>query len=225
MNLCKTPNQHAQKPSFKKQGDKIIVQGYNAYEIINRQLINQRQNNKFDMLKEPYLDNLENLVVSDLGCANGVYSIHSALKNAKEVNAVDIDKTHLDIIQKVKNELSLDNLNIVDQNIDSYTKKSDIVIALAIIHWIYSCTTVKFGSLDKIMEWFASITDMFLIIEWVDAANDKNVNHFKHLKYNTDKIMQEYSKENFDKALAKYFNRVKFVGDVNKYRKLYVAYK
>jgi 23S rRNA U2552 (ribose-2'-O)-methylase RlmE/FtsJ len=223
MNLCQTPNQHAQKPNFKKQGNKIIVQGYNAFEIENRKLKNQRQNNKFDMIK-PYLNNLEEMIVSDLGCANGVYSIYSALQNAKEVNAVDIDKTHLDIIQKVKNDLSLNNLNIVDQNIDSYTKRSDIVIALAIIHWIYSCTTVKFGSLDKIIEWFASITNNFLIIEWVDAANDTNVNHFKHLKYNQDKIIQEYSKENFDNALAKHFKETKFIGNVNKFRKIYIAY-
>lgn len=221
MNLCKTPNQHAQKPSLNINGDEIFVGGYGNYTIKNGILFYSSK--KFDSIK-PYLM-VDNKKIVDLGCANGLFSVFSALHHKlNKVISVDIDQTHLDIVKSISENLNL-NIETRLENVELFNDEVDITIALALIHWIYSCTSDKFGSLDKIIEWFSSFTKEYLIIEWVDAPNDTNVNFFKHTEYNRDIITEAYTKENFDDALKKYFNCVELVCDVNKFRKIYIAYK
>jgi len=223
-NLCETPNKFTDKPIIKIEDNIIYVKGYNSYVIKNSSIIPNKHNNKFKHIYK-YLTNIENKTILDLGSANGLFTILSALNSAKLVTSVDIDDIHLNIIRKIKHELKLDNLNIVKDNVENITQKHDIVLVLALIHWIYSCTSVKFGSLDKIMKWLSNITNEYIIIEWVDAVNDKSVNWFKHTEYNKEYIIEDYTKENFDKALNKYFKNIKHIGDTNMYRKLYIAYK
>lgn len=221
MNLCKTPNQHANKPSLKIDADKILVNGYGNYSIDNGILF--CNNKKLDSIK-PYLM-VENKKLVDLGCANGLFSIQSALNhNSNEIISVDIDQTHLDIVNKISKKLNL-NIETRLENVELFDEPVDITIALALIHWIYSCTSDKFGSLDKIIERFSSFTKEYLIIEWVDAPNDINVNFFKHIEYNPDIVTEAYNKENFDNALKKYFKKVELICNVNNFRKVYIAYK
>jgi len=221
MDLCKTPNQHAQKPSLTIINDNIIVKGYGSYTIKDRMLFYDSK--KFNAIK-PYLV-VENKKIVDLGCANGLFSVYPALHHdSNKIISVDIDQEHLDIIKKISNKLSL-NIETKLENVEGFNEHVDITIALALIHWIYSCTSDKFGSLDKIIEWFSSFTDEYLIIEWVDAPNDTNVNFFKHIEYNRDIITEEYTEENFNNALNKYFSRVEYICEVNNFRKVYVAYK
>lgn len=221
VNLCETPNQHAPKPALTIAGDIISVKGYGNYTINDRILFYSSK--KFDAIK-PYLM-VENKKIVDLGCANGLFSIYSALNHdSNEIISVDIDQEHLDIIKTVSNKLDL-NIETRLENVENFNENVDITIALALIHWVYSCTSDKFGSLDKIIEWFSSFTDKYLIIEWVDAPNDVNVNFFKHIEYNKDIITEAYTEENFNNALNKHFNRVEHICDVNNFRKVYIAYK
>lgn len=222
--LCNTPNKHAQAPGIVINANTIDVKGYNSYSIENAKLVPARHNTKFNFISK-YLNKLENKTVLDLGCANGLFSIYSALNKSKLVTSVDIDESHLNIIKSVSNELNLTNMNISNTNVENINSTHDIVLALALIHWVYSCTSVKFGSLDKVIKWLSELTNDYLIIEWIDAKNDTNVNWFKHTEYNADLIEDEYTKENFDKALNTYFSEVVHIGDTNKFRKIYIAYK
>lgn len=221
MSLCKTPNQHAQKPALTIVGDEIFVKGYSSYRIKDKTLF--YSSHKFDSIK-PYLMTLNKKVV-DLGCANGLFSIFTALYDkSNQVYAVDIDPTHLDMVGTISEKLDL-NIETRLENVEAFNTEVDITIALALIHWIYSCTSDQFGSLEKIIEWMSSITKECLIIEWVDAPNDTNVNFFKHIEYNPEIVTQEYTKENFDNALNKYFKRVELICNVNNFRQVYAAYK
>lgn len=222
--LCSTPNKYAEKPKVVFNADSIMINGYNAYKIKNNTVYPNRHNNKYEFISK-YLESLDSKSVLDLGCANGMYSMAAALNDSKLVTSVDLDSTHLNIISKIKTHLNLTNINVLKDNVETVEKTHDIVLALALIHWVYSCTSVKFKSLDKVIKWFSELTNEYLIIEWVDAKNDTNVNWFKHTEYNQDVIEEEYTKANFDKALIKHFNKVEHIGDTNQYRKLYVAYK
>lgn len=222
--LCTTPNQHANKPQIRINDNVIKVNGYNAYSIRNKEIYPDRHNTKFNIITSQ-LNDLNNKSVLDLGCANGLFTLYTVLNDASNVTAVDIDTTHLKIIKTIKSGLNLSNLNVQEKNVADVEGKHDIVLALALIHWLYSCTTTKFGSLDKVVKWLSEMTNEYLIIEWIDAKNDTSVNWFDHTAYNKDIIEEEYSKENFDKAINKYFKSVKHIGDTNKFRKIYIAYK
>ena len=218
---CETPNQHAPKPSLVVMGGSIAVSGYGEYLIENRVL--SCDNRKFDAVK-PYLT-VENKRIADLGCANGLFSVYTALSHeSNRVTAVDIDQEHLAIVEEISDKLGL-GIETRLGNVEDFNEKVDVTVALALVHWVYSCTSHRFGSLDKVIEWLASFTDEYLIIEWVDAPNDTNVNFFKHTEYNRDIVTEAYTEENFDDALSRHFARVELVCEVSEFRKLYVAHK
>ncbi len=58
------------------------------------------------------------------------------------------------------------------------------MFALALIHWIYSCT-YAFGSLDEAVSFLKKLTKQSLFIEWIDPS-DSAIEFFKHTKRKTD---------------------------------------
>ena len=59
------------------------------------------------------------------------------------------------IVTKVAEHLHYQGLKLVNANLQEYNQPADVVLALALVHWVYSCTA-NFGSLDAVIAWLAS---------------------------------------------------------------------
>jgi len=142
---------------------------------------------------------------------------------AKQAIALEMDDKYIAGLVSAKKKFSLDKLEIITENFENVNLKTDIVIALAFIHWVYSCTA-KYGSLDSVIKRLAELTNYALIIEWI-APEDPAIKFFDHISWNQDVIKEEYNYELFQKALNKYFKRTNLIGEVSPTRRVFVSYK
>ena len=224
--LCFSPNQHAPKPSMRIINDSIQVNGYQKY-LINKNNIIPSENSydldeKTKLLKKYYQSTfIKDKTFLDLGAASGYFTFMAILNGSKHVTAIDIDSTHLQIIKDISKEYNIKNITTICENIDIYEGKADIVNALSIIHWIFSCTSI-FGSMEKMISFLKSITTEVLFIEWIDPT-DEAIKYFKHLDYNKKDIKQSYNYENFILELNKNFTSIEMIGKTRSTRKLFKA--
>ena len=224
--LCSTPNQHAPNPGIKIMDQKIQVNGYQEYTI-NRDFI-EPSSSSYDLVEKTNLLNkyyqiefLQNKTFLDLGSASGYFTFMAILNGCKNATAIDIDDGHLEIMKTIKQEYSIDNINIVSHNIDSYNGNADIVNALSIIHWIFSCTSIL-GSMENMISLLRKMTKEVLFIEWIDPS-DEAIKYFKHLEYNKKNTDQSYNYENFIFELNKKFSSVEMIGETRSTRKIFKA--
>lgn len=99
--------------------------------------------------------------------------------------------------------------------------KADVVLALAVVHWLYNCTA-DFGSLDAVIKTLGSMCDRALVVEWIDPR-DHAIQTFNHVS--ADDIREGYTQANFESALSKYFSKWTEQEDIHPTRKIYVALK
>jgi len=217
--LYKTPNKYARAVRLSKLVDGFEVIGYQSY-VVGKDYITVNSK-KYDIIYPHLNGNLNSKTFLDLGGANGLYSFLANFEGAKPT-IVDIDKEHLDIVRTISEEYGFD-IDIIEKNVTDIDMKSDVVNALALIHWIYSCTST-FGSLDKAIKFLSDLTNEILIIEWVEPT-DGAIQFLKHIKFNEESIEEPYNFDNFIKALEKYFSEVEHIGDVTNTRKLYKCIK
>ena len=153
--LCSSPNQHAPKPNMEITDNGIRVNGYQEY-IINKNKIKPMASSydlekKITILKKYYHnDFIKNKTFLDLGAASGYFTFTAILNGCKHATAIDIDDDHLYIMENISKKYNIDNITIISDNIDNYDGKSDIVNALSIIHWIFSCTSIL-GSMENMV--------------------------------------------------------------------------
>ena len=224
--LCFSPNQHAPKPSMKIINDSIQVNGYQEYMINKHNIIPSRHSydldKKTNFLKKYYQSNfIKNKTFLDLGAASGYFTFMAILSGSKYATAIDIDNTHLQIINNISKEYNIKNITTICQNIDTYEGKADIVNALSIIHWIFSCTSI-FGSMEKMISFLRGITTETLFIEWIDPS-DEAIQYFKHLDYNKKNVDESYNYKSFMLELNKNFTSVEMIGKTRSTRKLFKA--
>jgi serine/threonine protein kinase len=173
-----------------------------------------------DLFKASYLTDR---TVLDLGANNGFYSFWSLQGGASEVVAIDIDKEYLGNVRSARDHLGFENLRVVESNVSDWNESADIVISLALVHWLYTCTATM-GSLTRVVEFLSSLTDYMLIVEWIEP-NDPAIEFLDHLNWNPDYVEEPYTLSNFEQALKASFARVEIVGDVSPTRRLYAAYR
>ncbi len=159
----------------------------------------------------------------DLGANGGFFSFWALLNGSKEVVALDTDKNYLENLTKILIRLDLTELQIANSNIVDWNTPADNVLALALIHWIYSCTSL-FGSLDAVIKKLADLTKHMLIVEWVDPI-DEAISFFHHLDWNKELVQASYTFDAFIQALDTHFVRYEKIGDINSTRQLYIAYR
>jgi serine/threonine protein kinase len=119
--------------------------------------------------------------------------------------------------------LQYQRLKLVNGKTQDQKEPADIVLALALIHWVYSLTA-GFGSLDKVIGWLASLSRHALIVEWI-APRDNAIAHHHHTDYNKEAQTEPYTYEAFRAALDKHFPSVTFLGHVTDTRSLFLARK
>lgn len=222
------PNRYARSFSMKKDEDYLEFHGYQEFKLFKDHLeildIDESLQKK-SMILRPFMinHNLTNRSLMDLG-ANSGYFCYMALQNgAEKTIALEMDEEYCAGLQKAKKVFSLEKLEVISENFDEIDFSADFVIALAFIHWVYSCTA-NYGSLEKIIKKLADSSNYALIVEWI-APDDPAIQYFDHLNWNQDVIEEKYTFELFQKALNKYFKRSKLIGEVSPTRKIFIAYK
>jgi tRNA A-37 threonylcarbamoyl transferase component Bud32 len=226
--LCEKPNQYARPAGLRLLDNGVIFYGYQEFFLTRSDicpLVNDHAlNKKADLLSRFFQPKyFQSQTVLDLGANSAFYCFWALQQQAKAAVAVDIDNEYLDIVKKARDHLGIDNLEVVKANVEDWSGTADIVIALALVHWVYSSTSL-FGSLSAVIERLSLLTNYLLIVEWI-APEDPAIQFFDHINWNKDIISETYSLENFEKALHTYFGRIELVGEVSATRKLYVAYK
>ncbi|HCR86480.1 MAG TPA: hypothetical protein DIV86_07365 [Alphaproteobacteria bacterium] len=227
VNLCLTPNINARKANFEAFGDSVKFHGYQEYSLSKHWIqpsvtdtsLQKKYNLLYPFFKPRYI---EKRTILDLGANSAFYCFWALQQKAIKATAVDIDEEYLDMVRKAKDYLDFENLNVVNANVMDINSPSDIVIALALVHWIYSCTALT-GSLDAVVKKLANLTNYMLIVEWIEP-DDAAIQFFKHINFNENIIIEPYTQEAFNSALKKYFKKVIEIGDISSSRKLFAAF-
>ena len=166
--LCDDPNKHAQPAQIIEYGHSIDVRGYQSY-LITDFSISVSGDDVYLRSKKDLLDlffsvgNLYGRNLLDLGANAGFFCFWAIQKGITKATALDMDPQYLDIMQKIKNKLNIQNVEIIKANFNSWNEPADITLALALIHWVYSCTAV-FGNISSIIEKLAQLTNYVCII-------------------------------------------------------------
>jgi GT2 family glycosyltransferase/serine/threonine protein kinase len=226
--LCCTPNQHARPVSIDTHEGGVAFYGYQEFFLSEKTLAVFPKDDtlkiKHDLLVSYFTPKfLAKRSVLDLGANSAFYCFWALHCGADNAVAVDIDEEYLKLVNEVKQRFAIENLEVFHSNVANWTQSSDIVIALALVHWIYSCSATL-GSLDSIIAKLSSLTNYLLIIEWV-APEDSAINFFQHLSWNQEIIKDAYNLELFEAALGKHFSHFHKIGDVSLTRSLYVAFR
>ena len=180
-----------------------------------------------------WLKKLEPNTLVDLGANTGKFCFIAG-KFAKKVIAVEADDTCIDGIeneiqtQGIKNvdavvmdlAESTANIGLLNKEIESiYTRaKSDVVLALAIIHHLHISDQLSFKQIAELIDIYSR---QYAIVEFVPKS-DKKV---KLLLQNKTHDFSNYNEDNFLEAISERFiiNQVIKVEDSD--RKLYLLYK
>lgn len=203
-----------------------LFTGYQSYTFTGDKIIPEDRRLQIkDAIVRPYLEELisADSTVLDLGCSNMYFGLLTQTLGAKSVLGVDIDKRYLTKLDMLLYAARLYNVRIIDKNVADIGGEYDIVIALAIIHWIYSCTAL-IGSLDKAIWFLGRLTKKALFIEWIDK-DDPVVQKFGHIKYNRELTKDDYNREVFLSTLGEVFEEVKPIGFVKQGREIFLCIK
>jgi serine/threonine protein kinase len=145
------------------------------------------------------------------------------LSGASSVVSLDMDNHYLDMIRKAQAHLGWKQIRAVNCRVQDWNESADLVLAYAMIHWLYSCTA-NYGSLDAVIGKLAGLANCVLLVEWV-APEDPAIKFFNHTEWNADVPKEGYSLEAFEAAMHKHFKRVEIIGSINSTRVLYVGHK
>ncbi|GEM_PF-2049250 len=224
--LFDDPNRYADKPHL-QLGPVARIGGYQKFLLSNLHIEVSPEDSKLRIkrnLTRKFFDPkwLRGKSVLDLGANGGFFCYYSLLNGATHTVALDIDDTYVRMVNSVKEYFGFHRLEVLKRNITAYEQSADVVFAFALVHWIYSCTS-DYGSLEKVIQKLASLTNAVLIVEWIEPE-DAAIKFFGHINWNPQVVCGPYDKETFECALRTFFDKVEFLGEVSPTRCLYAAY-
>jgi O-antigen biosynthesis protein len=221
--LFDDPNRYARTAALE-----LIVHGYQEYSITKNTIVpspvDVPLNRKQELIKRYFrADFIKNKSLLDIGANGGFFDFWAEQSGAGRITALDIDEKYLENISKVKAFWNFENVRTVKANVQDWEEPADIVLAFAMIHWLYSCTS-SYGSLDAVIKKLADLTNNLLVVEWI-APEDPAIQFFKHTEFNSSIVSGPYNLDSFESALLKYFSKVEILADINSSRVVYVAFK
>jgi serine/threonine protein kinase len=222
------PNKYARPARLEFHDGSAVFHGYQEFVLTKNSLVVSEEDpglqKKRDLLAPFFRANyLSHRTVLDLGANAGFFSFWALQNEADKAVALDMDETYLTMVKNATRRLGFDRLEVVRANFSEWDKPSDIVLALALVHWVYSCTAL-FGSVNSIVKRLAEMTRYMIVIEWVDPE-DQAIKFFHHTDWNRRSVREPYTRTAFEASLARHFARHQFVGEVSPTRRLYVAFK
>lgn len=214
------PNRHAKKVEFHKIHGGFAVGGYQQYSFVSGVLIpvDDKTITKHKLLTK-YVD-MDGKSVLDLGSNAGYFLCYANVRKAKAVDGVDIDSEYNAVAQKALDHAGHTAV-IHSVNVEDYLVPADVVLCFAMVHWLYSCTSL-FGSLDKVIEHIASLTKETAVVEFIHP-NDPAMKFFKHNEYNPEVQEEPYDHDHFKKAMSKYFKAPLAIEKINGTREAWVT--
>jgi len=222
------PNLHAPPPKLRLGPGFALVGGYQSYTAFPKSVIPDAKDKglcRKQTLLAPHFTSvlLSNRSVLDLGANNAFFALWALHNGAAYATAVDMDPQCQLSINQVAEHLNYGRLNLVNGKTQDQKDPHDVVLALALIHWVYSCTA-DFGSLDRVIAWLAGLARHALVVEWI-APSDGAIANFHHTDFNKDLQREPYTYEAFRAALEKHFATVTLLGPVTDTRLLFLAKK
>lgn len=224
---CDKPNMHAPVATLEWQGETAIVHGYQDFKLSSSGIaslpVNLNHCQKAELL-QPYFTPrfLRHRTLLDLGANAGFFSFWALQQGAESAIVVEMDNAYADIVLALKDRLNFPAIHMLNCNVTECKVKADVVLALALVHWVYSCTA-SFGDLERTVEWLAGLTEYMLVVEWIEP-DDPAIAFFGHTEWNKAYLTGPYTREVFEGALHKFFRRVELIGHVSPTRWVYVAY-
>ena len=227
LEFCDRPNQFARQPGLEKTGATIQVHGYQEFSISPDAIaplptdgpLLQKQNLVRGFFTPEFI---RGKTVLDLGANGGFFSFWAQRCGAGSVTAVDLDVEYIRIVQAVTILLGLDRIETRKMLVQDCSEEADMVVAFAMVHWLYSCTAA-YGSLDSVLGKLRALARQLLIVEWV-APNDPAMAVLQHTSWNSSIIQAPYNQDAFEDALRRHFARVEIYGYTTPTRTLYIAW-
>jgi tRNA A-37 threonylcarbamoyl transferase component Bud32/precorrin-6B methylase 2 len=223
--LWDQPNKFARAPGI-ELGSTVTVHGYQEYEIQPGKVTPLREDAQLRRKRQlvaPYFAPrfLTGKTLLDIGANGGFFSIWACQAGAKRVVALDLDKAYLSLIGQVQDHLGMPQIQRVNCRVQDWQESADVVLAFAMVHWLYSCTA-GYGSLEAVINKLARLSRLVLLVEWVENE-DAAIRSFKHTDWNPSLLKGPYNREAFEEALCRHFHKVEIVGSTTATRVLYAA--
>ena len=120
--------------------------------------------------------------LADIGCSAGIVSLLARHEGYRRVYALDHDPEYIGVLRRVVESVNVVGTggSVIPSTFDfgDPLPAVDVTICSAIIHWVY-CRTAHFANrMDLIFQYLFAATNKFLMIEWVDPA-DNTILHFR----------------------------------------------
>lgn len=195
-------------PGFKLVKNDIHISGYQKYTIsgykINFLSKKYKYNKILTILKDFKKKDCKSII--DIGTSNGLVPLLANF-NGYISCGLDHDMECIHLINQIIKNKKLLKISCKSYNWgDKINKKYDIVSMFALIHWIYSCTSIN-GNFDKIFSYISDYIGKYLLIEWV-SPEDGCIKQFNHISFNKNYHSEEYNVENFEKSLKKNIGKI-----------------
>ncbi|MGW8258268.1 MAG: class I SAM-dependent methyltransferase, partial [Thermoguttaceae bacterium] len=225
--LYTTPNKFARRAFLEERDDVLTFHGYQEFclgkNTLNVLAVDENLCKKRGLLANFFETRyFEDRTIVDFGANSGFFCFWALNHGASKAIALDMDEEYLEMLRRGKAKFGYDKLDVVKSNLEDWEEPCDVVLALALVHWIYSCTAT-FGDLDAIVEKFAKLAKYMLIVEWVEP-DDPAINFFHHLDWNKQVKRGPYTLNAFEEALSKNFTRYECLGSITPTRTIFAAY-
>ena len=219
----------SETPTIEYNNDEIIVGGYQKFTINKKtkeiKYIGKKSkfiyiNELMHTLNSKYKCNS----IVDIGCNSGLSSLIALNNNFESIFSLDHDVEYIKTLSRIKKDCGITKITEMVYSFgDTLTEKFDVVFCGALIHWIFSLTS-NFRNFNIILEYLISLTNKYLIIEWIDPT-DKAIRSLNHIKKRKRKNDESYNTINFEKAIKNFATIISKKGADRSTRTIYVLKK
>lgn len=227
------PNRHALPAALKLLPGRAEVRGYQCFKVIARhgapglpvpdsddaKLISKRH--LLSRYFQPRIMRHRSLL--DIGGNAGFFSLWGASAGLARADSIDVDPQYTQLCTDVARHLGTTAVHAHTTNLTDWDRPADIVLAFAMVHWLYSATT-GLSSLEQVVQLLASRTKALLLVEWV-APTDSAIQFLGHTQINRRDSAGPYSYSLFRSELERHFAVVKDIGRVSSTRTLLACWK
>lgn len=229
------PNRHALPPSLGLLPGHAKVRGYQCFQVRSCPDYNapglpvpDADDTKLALkcqLVRSYFQprTMRHRSMLDIGGNAGFFSLWGASAGLARADSIDVDPQYTRMCQDIAHHVGASAVHAHTVNLIDWHRSADIVLAFAMVHWLYSATT-GLGSLQRVVQLLADRTQALLLIEWV-SPSDSAIQFLGHTDINRGDSASPYSYELFRSELAKQFELVEPVGRVSATRTLLACWK
>lgn len=224
--LSRRPNKYAAPHGFEYAEGEARFRGYQEYAFeLARQILRPR--NESLIAKDAALAQIftpewmARRTVLDLGGNNGFFALRALLAGAAGATVVDLDSDCVTAIDRLRARVPDLSLHAEQGNFEAWETPADVVLAFALVHWVYACTS-EILSLRRVVSRLAALTRDFALIEWVDPS-DPLVESYRHVQIRSGVPAEPYTFDRFLEALKQEFGRVQLVGELSPTRRIFLA--